>query len=591
MSRLILMRKTIASANMRTLHFLILLLLVCACGKSEDTRESAELKLPDTVSGLIQFTDVRKEAGIEFRHSNGAYGKKYFPEMAGAGCGFFDYDNDGWIDILLINGKNWPSNPGKTEPTLVLYRNLGNGAFEDVTEQAGLDVSLYGMGMAAADYDNDGDTDLLITAVGPNKFFRNDGGVFTDITVQAGLEDPAWSTSAMFFDYDKDGLLDLYVCNYVKWSEETDLRCTLDGTTKAYCTPEIYTGEPSRLYHNRGDGTFEDVTVASGVYNEAGKALGVALLDFNDDGWLDFVIANDTQPDFLYKNNGFQPGKGVTFSEVGLMSGMSLDEGGKARAGMGIDIGIVDDTGEETIFIGNFSNEMIGMYRDLGNGSYIDRAAVSRIGNSSLLYLTFGLFLFDYDYDADLDLFAVNGHVQPEIEEVQQAVKFRQPCLLYSNLGNGRFEEVGAKIGGSLVKPIVGRGAAFADYDRDGDLDILVSVNNGAPMLLKNEATPQQLGNYVRVHLIGTKSNRDGIGARVVAKIGEKSLTQVVKTGSSYLSQSELTLTFGLGTEKQIDKLQVYWPAGSVDSFANLAAGSEVTIEEGKGLKNLNSKP
>lgn len=273
------------------------------------------------------------------------------------------------------------------------------------------------------------------------------------------------------------------------------------------------------------------------------------------------------------------------------MSGMSLDEGGKARAGMGIDIGIVDDTGEETIFIGNFSNEMIGMYRDLGNGSYIDRAAVSQIGNSSLLYLTFGLFLFDYDYDADLDLFAVNGHVQPEIEQVQQAVKFRQPCLLYNNLGKGRFEEVGVKIGGSLVKPIVGRGAAFADYDRDGDLDILVSVNNGAPMLLKNQATPQQLGNYVRVRLLGTKSNRDGIGARVVATVNKKSLVQVVKTGSSYLSQSELTLTFGLGTEKQIDKLQVYWPAGSVDSFNNLAAGLEVTVEEGKGLKILNSKP
>lgn len=330
--------------------------------------------------------------------------------------------------------------------------------------------------------------------------------------------------------------------------------------------------------------------MASGVYNENGKSLGVALLDYNDDGWLDFVIANDTQPDFLYKNNGFQPGKGVTFSEVGLMSGMSLDEGGKARAGMGIDIGVVDDTGEETIFIGNFSNEMIGMYRDLGNGSYIDRAAVSQIGNPSLLYLTFGLFLFDYDYDSDLDLFAVNGHVQPEIEEVQQAVRFRQPSLLYNNLGAGRFEEVGAKIGGSLIKPIIGRGAAFADFDGDGDLDILVSVNNGAPLLLKNQATQQQLGNYVRVRLTGTKSNRDGIGAKVIAVLKKKKLVRVVKTGSSYLSQSELTLSFGLGAEKQIDQLLVYWPTGLTESFDNLAAGSEVVIEEGKGLKILNSK-
>ncbi|RMD90160.1 MAG: CRTAC1 family protein [Calditrichaeota bacterium] len=558
-----------------------------ACSSSEQNHNDLKQASTNGKIALFKFTDVTRQAGIDFVHYNGAYGKKYFPEMAGSGCGFLDYDSDGWLDILLVNGKNWPSHPGKTEPTLALYRNRGDGTFEDVTKQVGLAVPIYGMGMAAADYDNDGDTDLLITAVGPNKFFRNDGGKFTDITEQAGVGDPAWSTSAMFFDYDKDGFLDLYVCNYVKWSEETDLWCTLDGKTKAYCTPEIYTGEPSRLYHNRGDGTFEDVTVSSGVYNEEGKSLGVALLDFNDDGWPDFAVANDTQPDFLYRNNGPGPNGKVTFSEIGLISGMALDESGKARAGMGIDVGVVDETGEETIFVGNFSNEMIGVYRDLGHGSYIDRAAISQVGNASLLYLTFGLFLFDYDYDFDLDLFAVNGHVQPEIEEVQQAVTFKQPCLFYNNLGNGRFEEIGHKIGEPFTIPIVGRGAVYGDYDRDGDLDILVSVNNGPPMLLRNEAIPQQreqLGNYLRVRLQGTKSNRDGIGAKVVAKLGNKTLPQYVKTGSTYLSQNELTLTFGLGDRKQLDELTVYWPSGIVDSLQNIQGGQEIVIREGSGI-------
>ena len=567
---------------------LLFSLLLGGCKSSDSTgnRKDIPPKSGSDKLALFQFTEVARESGIDFVHYNGAYGKKYFPEMAGSGGGFLDYDNDGWLDILLVNGMNWPSRPGKTEPTMKLYRNRGDGTFEDVTEEAGLAIPIYGMGMAAADIDNDGDTDLFITAVGPNRLFRNDGGVFTDITLQAGVGDSAWSTSAMFFDYDRDGDLDLYVCNYVKWSEETDLWCTLDGKTKAYCTPEIYTGEPSRLYRNRGDGTFEDVTVATGVYNEEGKALGVALLDFNDDGWPDFAVANDTQPDFLYRNNGPDSAGHVTFTEIGLISGMALDERGKARAGMGIDIGVVDETGEETIFIGNFSNEMIGVYRDLGNGSYIDRAATSQIGFSSLLYLTFGLFLFDYDYDMDLDLFAVNGHVQPEIEEVQQAVTFKQASLFYNNQGNGTFVEIGHQIGDPFTRPIVGRGAAYADYDRDGDLDILITVNSGPAMLLRNEAIPKhrdQLGHYLRVRLRGNKSNRDGIGARVVVRAGDYVLPQYVRTGSTYLSQSELTRTFGLGRKTAADEVKVYWPSGLVDSLTAVPADREILIEEGKG--------
>ncbi len=565
------------------LYGMLLMIGLSACqstGQKSGAGDAAAITEPVVVA----FADVAAESGIDFVHHNGAYGKKYFPEMVGAGGGWLDYDGDGWPDLLLVQGKNWPSHPGP-DPTLKLYRNLQDGRFADVTTAAGLDVSVYGMGMAAADYDNDGDTDLLITCLGPNKFFRNEGGRFREIAGEIGLADPAWSTSAMFFDYDKDGWLDLYVCNYVKWSEETDIWCSLDGKTKGYCTPEVYPGEPSKLYRNLGNGRFADVTRSSGVYSEEGKSLGVALLDFNNDGWPDFAVANDTQPDFLYENNGPGPDGQVTFSEKGLVSGFALDESGKARAGMGIDVGVVDDSGEETIFVGNFSNEMVGVYRDLGSGSYVDRAAISQIGYPSLLYLTFAVLLFDYDLDGDLDLLAVNGHVQPEVETVQQAVTFRQPTLLFANMGEGKFREISKAIGEPLVRPIVGRGAACADYDRDGDADILITVNNGAPLLLRNGLDPGKSGknNYLRVKLIGTKSNRDGIGARVVARVGGKGLQRWVKTGSTYLSQSELTLTFGTGSHTVVEELSVHWPGGETTTLTHLSTGREITIREGAG--------
>ena len=560
--------------------WLLLMLLLLACDSTSEKAPAVQTE-QEKSNATVQFTDVTKSAGIDFQHQNGAFGKKYFPEMAGPGGGWLDYDGDGWLDILLVQGTSWPGGDG-AKPTLKLFRNTGDGTFADVTKAAGLEVSLYGMGMAAADYDNDGDPDVLITCVGLNRFFRNDNGVFKEMAEEAGLADPAWSTSAMFFDYDKDGYLDLYVCNYVEWSEETDIWCSLDGTNKGYCTPEVYKGAPSRMYRNRGDGTFEDVTQSSGIYNPEGKALGVALLDFNSDGWPDMAIANDTQPDFLYQNNGPGADGQITFTEAGLMSGFALDESGKARAGMGIDIGVVDDTGEETIFVGNFSNEMIGVYRDLGNGSYVDRAAISRIGNPSLLYLTFGVFLFDADLDFDLDLFAVNGHVQPEIEEIQQAVTFRQSSLLFANVGGGRFEDVSKRAGQPLQEKVVGRGAAYADYDKDGDLDILMINNNSPAMLLRNDLDGAK--NHLRVQLEGSKSNRDGIGAKVTAQLGERKLPMYVKTGSTYLSQSELTLTFGTGAAAKVDKLTVEWPSGKQQAFQNINAGQQITIHEETGI-------
>ncbi len=559
---------------------LLAVILLFACGEENDRGRKTDLIVSEDKVDVV-FNDVSVDAGIDFVHYNGASGKTYFPEMAGSGGGWLDYNGDGWQDLLLVQGTSWPADAAK-KPTLKLFRNVGDGQFTDVTEAAGLDISVYGMGMAAADYDNDGDPDLLVTCVGPNRFFRNDNGKFSEVAERVGLADPAFSTSAMFFDYDKDGFLDLYVCNYVEWSSETDVWCSLDGTNKGYCTPEVYKGVPSRMYRNRGDGTFEDVTKSSGVYSEEGKALGVAILDFNDDGWPDMAVANDTQPDFLYQNNGVGADGVVTFGEVGLMSGFALDESGKARAGMGIDVGVVDDTGEETIFVGNFSNEMIGVYRDLGNGSYVDRAAISRIGNPSLLFLTFGVFLFDVDLDFDLDLLGVNGHVQPQIEEVQQAVTFRQSTLLFRNVGDGRFEDISKESGAPLQEKVVGRGAAYADYDQDGDLDILLVNNNAPAKLLRNDSQSQN--RFLRVQLQGTISNRDGIGARVTAFIGDRKLPIYVKTGSTYLSQSELPLTFGSGRSPQIDRLVVEWPSGKRQEFNAVSTGAAMVINEDIGI-------
>lgn len=548
--------------------FLVFVLSGCAAESPEAGRAERE----DAESSAL-FVDVTEESGIDFVHQSGASGEKYFPEMAGGGGGFMDYDGDGWMDILLVNGKYWDANV-EQPATLQLYRNTGDGQFEDVTLGRGLDILAYGMGMAAADYDNDGDTDLLVTAVGPNYFFRNEGGVFVDVTNEAGLHDDSWSTSAMFFDYDNDGWLDLFVANYVEWTEETDLFCSLDGTNKAYCTPEIYTGQPSRLYRNLGNGSFEDVSLAAGIDPVKGKSLGVALLDLNEDGWLDFAVANDTDPDFLYRNEG-----DGTFEEIGLLAGFALDERGRARAGMGIDVGITDDSGEETIFVGNFSNEMVGVYRDLGGGSYLDRASVSKIGRTSLLYLTFGLFLFDYDLDFDLDLFVANGHVQPEVEDVQQVVTFKQRPLLFNNRNDGTFDEVGAEAGSSFETPVVGRGAAYADYDRDGDLDILLMLGGDRPVLLQNRL-PEASEKMVQVELQGTESNRDGIGALVVASAGGRQMSQRVRTGSSYLSQSELLLTFG--AEQPFDTLLVHWPSGLKSIRTAVQPGSRLIIKEGE---------
>jgi hypothetical protein len=527
----------------------------------------------------VSFTDVTQAAGIRFHHNSGAFGKKYLPETLGSGCAFVDIDNDGWQDIFFVNSKNWPGHPGAPSYP-ALYHNNHNGTFTDVTRQAGLAIEIYGMGVAAADYDNDGNVDLYVTAaVGGNHLFRNLGnGRFEDVTAKAGVGDPGFSTSAMWFDYDKDGKLDLVVANYVEWTLEKDRFCSLDGKTKSYCTPETYKGQSATLYHNRGNGTFQDVTRKAGLYDPSSKSLGLVMLDYDGDGWPDLFVANDTQPNKLYKNK-----KDGTFEEVGTAAGVAFNEAGVARAGMGADAGDYDGSGRPSLVIGNFSNEMIALYRNDGNGLFIDEAPSSAVGKGSLLTLTFACFFFDVDLDGLLDIFAADGHVADDINRAQQKITYAEPPHLFRNLAGGRFEEITSAAGAAMTQAVVARGAAYGDFDNDGDLDLLVTTNNGPARLLRNEGGNRN--HMLRVRTVGTQSNRDGIGARVTVTLdnGQKRWA-IVKSGSSYCSQSELPLTFGLGQAAKVKDIEVVWPSGRVDHVPGAAAGRRITIQEGKGL-------
>ena len=522
------------------------------------------------------FVDVTAAAGIRFRHNSGAFGRKYLPETMGSGVAFFDADEDGWPDILLINSKNWPGRPGLSSRQ-ALYRNNRDGTFGDITTPSGLGIETYALGVAVADYDNDNHDDVYITGLNGNYLFRGLGGAkFRDETVRAGVAAPGFSTSAAWLDYDGDGWLDLFVAHYVDWSIEKDLFCTLDGKSKSYCTPESYKGSSPQLFHNRGDGTFDEVTRKAGLFDPASKALGVALIDSDNDGWIDLVVANDTQPNRLYRNGGTG-----TFVDVGTTAGVAFNESGLARAGMGIDTADFNRSGRSSIVIGNFSNEMMALYANEGNGLFIDEAPTSAIGRKSLLTLTFGCFFFDYDLDGWLDIFAANGHVADDIERVQSRVTYAQPPHLFRNVG-GHFEEATGAAGGALSQPMVARGAAYADIDLDGDLDVLVTTNNGPPRLFRNEL---QTNHSIRVVLRGVASNRDGIGARVVVTHGDgSSQSRLVKTGSSYLSQSEVPLTFGLGPTVSIRSIEVHWPRGGTEKFGSMASDQSVVVEQGHGI-------
>lgn len=535
---------------------------------------------PVRPSGQIEFTDVTAQAGIRFKHNSGAVGKKYLPETIGAGCAFLDYDNDGWQDILFVNSMDWPESK-KRKSFPALYHNNKDGTFTDVTRPAGLAIEVYGIGVAVADYDNDGLLDVYITCVGPNHLFRNLGnGKFADVTARAAVGDPGFSTSAAWLDYDNDGKLDLFVGNYVEWSMATDQFCTLDGKNKSYCTPQSYKGQSATLYHNRGNGTFENVTLRAGVNDPSGKSLGVALLDFDNDGWLDFFVANDTEPNKLYRNN-----HDATFTDAAITAGVAFSEAGTARAGMGVDAADYDGSGRQSILIGNFTNESMALYHNDGSGLFTDEASRSGIGKTSAQSLTFACFFFDYDLDGLMDIFAANGHVSDDISVVQPNVKYRQPPHLFRNRGKKKFEEATTKLGRALRRAVVGRGAAYGDFDNDGDLDLLITTNNGPARLLRNENANQN--DLLRVRTIGTKSNHDGIGAKVRVKTSTgANLSSMVRTGSSYCSQSELPLTFGLGTpqEGMTLSVEITWPGGPKEIVQNIKPNQSITLQEGKGI-------
>ncbi len=532
-------------------------------------------------SSPVTFRDITQKAGIHFVHNNAAFGKKYLPETMGPGVAFIDYDNDGWQDIFLVNGTDWPGRPAK-HSTPKLYHNNHDGTFTDVTHKAGLDVELFGMGVAVGDYDNDGFDDLFITTMGQSHLFHNNGnGTFTDVTQKAGLMSPKeFSTSAAWIDYDKDGKLDLVVANYVQWSLEGDLYCTLDGKSKSYCTPESYKGTSVRLWHNRGDGTFEDATKKAGLAEPTSKTLGIAILDYDNDGWPDLLFSNDTQPNKLYRNNG-----DGTFTEKAVVAGIAFSEDGVARAGMGVDAADYDRSGAASILITNFANQMLSLYHNEGKGLFVDEAPRSEVGRATLLTLGFGCFFFDYDLDGWPDIFIANGHIDGDIQRVQPNVKYAMPPHLFRNIGKGTFQEVTKTLGAAFNTPRVGRGAAYGDINNDGRLDLLLSTNGGPAYLFENAAANGSTANKsLRIKLIGTKSNRDGIGTVVKVTTSAGPESQMMRSGSSYLSASELVLTYGLGQLNQADTVEIRWPSGQVDKLSAVAAGQTVTVTEGKGI-------
>jgi len=580
----------------------LLLILLSACHQTHRTQSTqssekpqasaanqASRALPSTSntvaednrpSGLIRFTDVTAQAEIHFRHNSGAFGKKYLPETMGSGVCAIDYDNDGWQDIFFVNSKNWPGH-GDAKSYSALYHNNQDGTFTDVTKGAGLDTQMYGLGCAVGDYDNDGNDDIYVTALDGNHLFRNLGnGKFADATARAGVRDPGFTTGAVWFDYDNDGKLDLYVSHYVDWSMSTDQTCSLDTKNKSFCTPELYKGQSGTLFHNKGNGVFEDVTKKAGLYDPASKSLGIALIDVDNDGWMDLFVANDTQPNKLYRNN-----HNGTFTEMALEAGVAYSDAGKKRAGMGTDAEDYDLTGRQSLVIGNFTNESLSLYHNDGSSLFSDNSVASGIASPSASSLTFSAFFFDYDLDGLPDIFAVNGHVADDISVVQPTIHYAEPPLLFRNKGHGKFEDVTDRVGAALLQAMVGRGAAYLDFDNDGDLDLVLTTSNGPAKLLRNDNGNQN--DMLRIKTLGTRSNRDGIGAKITVTTSEGlHLFKMVKSGSSYLSQCELPVTFGLGKPRanKVVSLDIVWPSGKKESARNIQPNQFLTLEEGKGV-------
>lgn len=534
----------------------------------------------------VPFIDVTQEAGIDFVHFNGARGDKLLPETMGGGVAFFDYDGDGDSDLLLVNSSSWPHDPpASPRPTSALYRNDGKGKFQNVSRETGLDVTLYGMGVAVADYDADGDVDVFLTAVGPNKLLRNDGGRFQDVTAEAGVagDVEAWSTGAGFFDYDNDGDLDLFVCNYVRWSKEIDfgLDFRLTGVGRAFGPPQNYQGTYPYLYRNEGKGKFTEVGATAGLHvdNPAtgvpmAKALAIGPVDVDGDGWIDVLMANDTVQNFLFHNQG-----DGTFVEAGEAFSVAYDRNGNATGAMGIDSAYFRNDHNLGFFIGNFANEMSSVYVAQDEPQFfVDEAITEGIGAPSRLMLSFGMLLFDADLDARLDLLQANGHIEEEIQKVDPSQHYRQPGQLFWNAGGAGFVVEPEEKVGDLAREIVGRGAAYADVDGDGDVDVVLTQIAGPPLLLRND---QKLGSHwVRIKLVGKAPNRDAIGAWVELVAGGVTQRRQVMPTRSYLTQVEPVLTFGLGKLERVESVKVKWPNGREQVVEEVEVDRVRVVEE-----------
>ena len=556
-------------------------LLSCTESKPQDASQTPAFANKEQ-KPTIRFTDITKKAGIDIKHESGAYGEFFMPESMGGGAAFLDYNGDNFQDLLLIGGWAWDKSKVQNVPSLRLYKNKGNGTFDETTQQAGLDkIKAYAFGATVGDYDNDGDDDVYVTTLTKNILLKNDGGRFTDVAKTAGVQGAdVWSTASIFVDVDLDGNLDLYVGNYVKWSKEIDrsLWCSLDGKSDNYCNPDLFDGERGVFYHNNGDGTFSDETKLRGfsVINHLApiKTLGIALIDADHNGWPDLVLANDMQADLLFLNLG-----NGTFKETGTQAGIAYSRLGKPQAGMGVAVGELDNRGNESIIVGNFSQQPISVYKSLNNGLFVDNSYTSKIGEPSFLTLTFGLTLFDADLDGDLDLFAANGHIFTDIQKIAGNITYRQIPHFFVNDGEGIFSDEARKIGGVIGDSLVARASAYADIDLDGDLDLLVTENNGPVHLLRNDTEPKL--HFFRILLRANGGNTNAIGALATISYAGKKQRRTVTSSQGYLSQPEFPLTFGLGQNDKIDSLVVNWPGEGTSVFKNPAIDKFLIIEKG----------
>jgi hypothetical protein len=525
----------------------------------------------------VRFSNIAASAGIQFKHENGATPERYLPETMGAGGVFFDYDNDGWLDIFLVNGGSFNDSGKAARARHRLFRNTGDGAYRDVTGASGIAVSGFGMGACSADYDNDGWADLYVTGAGGNRIYRNNSrGDFSDVTPQAGVAAGMWSVSCAFGDIDNDGDVDLYVTRYVDFTPENNKYCSFDRLM-AYCHPNIYNPLPDVLYRNNGDRTFTDISTESGIGAAGGNGLGVVFGDYDNDGRADIFVANDSTPNFLFHNKG----AGI-FEEVGLLAGVAVGTNGKPLAGMGTDMEDIDGDGLLDIFVTNLSEQTHSLYRNLGKGLFDNVTFPSGLGRATLPYVGFGAAFFDYDNDTDLDLAVANGDVIDNIDLLRDQRSYAQINLLLQNDGAGKFTEVGKASGPGFALKKPSRALAAGDIDNDGDLDLLIANVGETADLLRNDGGNRQ--NFLLLRTVGTKSNRDGIGARLRLSIDQKVLVRHVKAGSSYLAQNDLRIHFGLGRAARADRLEILWPSGVVDVLRNIDANQIVTVREGAGI-------